>query len=39
MPTGKKGLVAAIAAIAVLLAAAIAGTILFRGHQQRTDHS
>ncbi len=37
MPTGKKGLVAAIAAIAVLLAAAIAGAIVFRGHQQRTE--
>lgn len=34
MPTGKKGLVAT---IAVLLVAVIAGTILFRGHQERTE--
>jgi len=34
MLSGKKGL---IAAIAVLLVAAIAGTFVFRGHQQRTD--
>jgi hypothetical protein len=39
MPTGKKGPIAAIAAVAVLLVAAIAGVIAFRGHQQRTDHS
>ena len=35
MLTGKKGLIAA--AIAVLLVAAIAGTLVFRGHQQRTE--
>ena len=34
MLTGKKGLIAAIAG---LLVAAIAGTIVFRGHRERTD--